>query len=193
MTEIIRNKIKEKLAFKDNVKKMAVFNGIFTRLGNEKYRPQKGDAIRNHLSEFKTVVEKRIAYNRALDNNDVAWIDFDTNVLLGTTGAEFNDVEFIGGLWRVQRPFNKQIIRVRNLDFVINEKLPQQEHTKFDFFKAYRVNTNCYGNYIFENKNGYDCIVARYDTNKGVMMECGQTLEQARAFLGLRLYYERCY
>jgi len=151
-------------------------------------RPNPNDKIVNPLSEFKTVVEKRAAYNAALDKHEPAYINFNTFISVGMPGAQFNDVEFIGGLWRVQHPFNKKITHVRDCDFVIGEKLPHQEHTKFDFFKAYRVGTNCYGRYIFENENGYDYIVARYKTNRGTFWSYGKTIADARAFLAISIY-----
>lgn len=149
------------------------------------------DAIVNPLSEFKTVAQKRAAFNSALDHRAVAYIDFNETILLGTSGAEFNDVEFIGGLWRVQRPFNHETVRSRDgREFVLGEKLPHQEHTKFDFFKAYMVAVNCYGRYIAENKSGDYYVMARYETNRGTFWAYGKTISDARAFLAIKVYDE---
>ena len=151
-------------------------------------QPRPDDKIVNPLSNFKTLAEKRTAYNNALNNHCVAWIDANTSITLGRYGAEFNDVEFIGGLWRVQQPFTHKITHVRDLDFVLGEKLPHQEHTKFDFYRAYRVSINCYGRYISENRNGYDYIVAKYETSRGTFWSYGKTIADARAFLAISIY-----
>ena len=151
-------------------------------------QPALGDRITNPISEFKTVAEKRVAYNRALDNQSEAWIDANTKITIGRRGAEFNDVEFIGGFWRVQRHFGHKITRVRDSDFVLGDKLPRQEHTKFDFYRAYRVGLTCYGYYISENSDGYDYIVAKYETNRGTFWSYGKTIADARAFLAISIY-----
>ena len=191
MTGIIMTKVKQKLADMENAKKVKFFTGVLNRLGHEQYRPQQNDAIVNSLSEFQTVAQKRAAYNRALENGALAWRAFGNSVKLGTPGAMFNDVEFIGGLWRIQRPFDHETIRARDgREFMLNEKLPHQEHTKFDFFKAYTVSTNCYGKYICENKAGYDYILAQYKTNRGTFWAYGKTISDARAFLAIKVYDE---
>ncbi len=183
--------IKRKLAAKERAEKVKIFVGVLNRLGNEKQRPQKSDTITNLLSQFKTVAEKRAAYNNALDSGALAYIDYNKSVKLGTPGAEFNDVEFIGGLWRVQRLFNHETVRSRDgREFVLGEKLPHQEHTKFDFFKAYMVTVNCYGRYIAENKSGDYYVMARYETNRGIFLAYGKTISDARAFLAIKVYDE---
>ena len=188
---IIMETIKRKLAERERAEKVNFFIGVLNRLDDERQRPQKNDTITNPLSQFKTVAEKRVAYNNALTSGAVAYIDFDKTIELGGVGAEFNDVEFIGGLWRVQRPFNHKIIRARDgQDFVLGEKLPHQEHTKFDFYNAYMVNTNCYGRYLVENRAGFDYIVAKYETNRGVFWAYGKTIADARAFLAIKVYDE---
>lgn len=180
--------IERKLAAKERAEKVNFFVGVLNRLGNEKQRPQKSDTITNPLSQFETVAEKRAEYNNDLDSGALAYIDYNKSVKLGTPGAEFNDVDFIGGLWRVQRPFNREITRVRDRDFILGEKLPHKEHTKFDFFKAYMVTTNCYGRFVFENKDRYDFIVAKYKNNRGTFWAYGKTIADARAFLAIRIY-----
>ena len=155
---------------------------------DDRKKPCPNDKIVNTLSEFRTVAQKRSAYNDGLNKNAGARIDSNTTIALGVRGAEFNNVDFIGGEWRVQRPFDKKITHVRDRDFVLGEKLPRQEHTKFDFFKAYIVGKNCYGDYISENDNGYDYIVAKYDTNRGTYWSYGKTIADARAFLAISIY-----
>lgn len=153
--------------------------------------PAPDDKIVNPLAcvdGYKTVAEKRAKYNSAVDNKVCAVSVSGENIRLGTMGAKFNDVEFIGGLWRVQQPFDSEITHVRDCDFVLGEKLPHQEHTKFDFFRAYRVGINCYGRYVSENRNGYDYIVAEYKTSRGTYRSYGKTIADARAFLAISIY-----
>ena len=49
------------------------------------------------------------------------------------------------------------------------------------------VGLNCYGRFIV---GGPEVIVAKYDTDRGTYWSYGPTLEQARAFLGIKLYDE---
>jgi len=167
--------------------------GILLKAVEQKFKesqmPNLDDKITNPMSEFKTVAEKRAAYDAArgrakaffLDHREIKYI------VLGYRGAEFNNVEFIAGAWRIQNKFDYQIINVRGKDFVLGDKLPHQERTKFDFYRAYSVGNNCYGKYIFPST---DYIVAKYATPRGTYWAYGQTIEQARAFLGIKLYDE---
>ena len=76
---------------------------------------------------------------------------------------------------------------VRKKLFVIGNKLPHVEHTLFDFYEAYSVGENCYGKY----KNVKpDYIVAKYVTARGTYSAYGKTIEDARAYLGIKLYDE---
>lgn len=146
--------------------------------------PGSDDKITNALSDFQTVSEKRAAYNAAARAGGVYAVDENgTRIMLGRPGTEFNNVEFIAGVWRVQNKFDCKITIVRNREFVLIKKLPRQEQTKFDFYSAELVGNNCYGRYV--------CGVADYIIAKcGEYSAYGQTLEQARAFLGIKLYDE---
>ena len=171
--------------------------GILNRLNDEKYRPSPNDKITNPLAIcdkkndygaaiYSTVAEKRIAYNRALDEGAVAYIEFNQTIPLGDPGAEFNEVEFIGGLWRVQKKFPYKITEVRNRQFVLVEKLPRTEKNKFEYYKAALATwggTGCSADVAKP-----DWIVAKYETPNGVFMSYGQTIEQARAFLAISIY-----
>lgn len=139
MTGIILETVKRKLDYMNKSKKLDLLNGILNRLGEEKYRPHHGDAIVNPYSEFKTVAEKRAAYNSALDNNARVLVGFDEFVPLGLSGTAFNDVEYVAGLWRKQSVFSHNTIRVQDKEFVLLDKLNRQEHTGFDFYNAASV------------------------------------------------------
>lgn len=152
--------------------------------------PSPDDKITNPISVFKTVAEKRAAYDAARGRAKAIIQDSDGQlryIILGCRGAEFNDVEYIGGAWRVQNKFDHKIINVRGKDFVLGESLPHQERTKFDFYRAYLVGNNCYGKYLL---CGADYIVAKYETARGTYLAYGKTIEDTRAYLGIKLYDE---
>ena len=160
---------------------------------DKKYNPQPGDMITNPLNSpeyqhlhpsYTTVAEKRAMYNAALDNRLYAVDEHFNKVRIGDTGAEFNDVEFFGGLWRIQRKFDKPITIVRKKEFIIGNKLLHTEHTNFEFYNAYSVGTDCYGRFVFPTP---DYIVARFETARGTYWSYGRTIDQARAYLGIKL------
>ena len=174
------------------------FLGVLARLSDERQRPHKGaaDEITNPMNSpkekkdgrhtaYTTAAEKRVMYNRAIENNAVAYIGFKQSVPLGAPGAEFNDVEFIGGLWRVQKKFPYKITNVRKKDFVLVEKLPHREHTNFEYYSAAALvwgGSGCSADVLHP-----DWIVAKYETAHGTYWSYGRTIEEARAFLGIEL------
>ncbi len=144
--------------------------------------------INNSFSEFKTDAQKTAAYVRDKANKVApvfAYKSDGTRVPLRDLRIDM--VEFVAGLWRVQNNFPHKIENVRKKDFVIGEKLPHVERTLFDFYMAYSVGENCYGKYIGKNP---DYIVAKYVTARGVYAAYGKTIEDARAYLGIKLYDE---
>ena len=144
--------------------------------------------INNSLSDFKTDAQKTAAYVRDKANKNLvvyAYKPDGTRVPL--KDVRIDTVEFVGGLWRVQNDFPYQIENVRKKDFVIGKKLPHVERTLFDFYDAYSVGTNCYGRFIATKP---DYIVAKYMTKNGVYSAYGKTIEDARAYLGIKLYDE---
>lgn len=143
--------------------------------------------MQNKLAEHKTFAEKETAYRRACLNS--------TNQVMAyhsdggkepLINVDVSRVEYIGGLWRVQNPMPRNIQTVRGCLFVLDAKLPRSESNHFEFYRAYRVATNCYGPIISD----VPMIVAKYVTDKNTYWSYGNTLEQARAFLGIKLYDE---
>ena len=130
------------------------------------------DRITNTMSTFKTVAEKRLAFNKARENNTIAF-DYKLNKI-PLSSVKFNDVDFIGGEWRIQRPIPDGIQMVRGRPFLLGERLPKQEKNKFGYSDSIT----------------YTTIVAKYTTDNGTYWAYGSTIEQARAFLGIRLYDE---
>lgn len=192
---VIQSKLKEK----ERASNVKFFLGILNRLNDEKYRPSPNDKITNPLAIcdpkndygaaiYSTVAEKRVAYNRALSDGAVAYIGFNQTIPLGDPGTEFNEVEFIGGLWRVQKKFPYEITEVRDRQFVLVEKLPRTEKNKFEYYKAALATWG--GTGCSANTANPDWIVAKYETPRGTFMSYGQTIEQARAFLAISIYDE---
>lgn len=160
---------------------------------DKKYNPQPGDSIVNPLNSpefgylnpsYTTVAMKRALYNAAIEKRTYAIDEKFNKISLGDTGAEFNDVELFGGVWRIQNKFDHKITVVRKKEFVIGDKIPHTEHTNFEFYRAFPVCNNCYGRFIFANP---DYIVARFETARGTYWAYGQTIDQARAYLGIKL------
>jgi len=145
--------------------------------------------ITNSYSDFKFDTEKISAYvidaQKTGKHAVVAYKSDGTSVPL--KNCDVADVEFVAGAWRVQDKFKHKIENVRGKAFVIGEKLPHVEHTLFDFYRAYSVGENCYGKYKFEQP---DFIVAKYFTKHGTYTAYGKTIEDARAYLGIKLYDE---
>lgn len=189
--------ILKKLHEKQQKSNALFFLGVLARLGDERYRPSPNDKITNPMNSLKakesglvvsytTVAEKRALYNNALDNNAVAYTGFKETIPLGAPGAEFNDVEFISGLWRVQKKFPYEITKVRDKEFVLVKKLPHQEHTKFEFYSA--VCAIWGGSGQSADIEHPDWIVAKYETARGTYWSYGRNIAEARAFLGIELY-----
>ena len=96
---------------------------------------------------------------------------------------------FVAGFWRIQNVLPYKITHVRDKDMVILNKLDHQENTLFDFYNAKLVGYNCYGPIILEDANT-NYIVVKYETDKETYLGYGKTIEDARAYLGLKLYDE---
>jgi len=192
MTGILLKMVQKKIDDKEKTKKLNFFSGVLNRLGNEKHRPHKTDIVINSLSEFKTVAEKRLAYNNALDNGAMVLTNDDKRIPLGTPGAEFNDVDFIGGLWRKQYAFEHDTIMVQDKEFVLLNKLERQEHTGFEFYNASSVIWTATGKQS-DLKPSY--IIAKRETNRGAFYAYGcyitegkNALSKARSHLACKLF-----
>lgn len=140
---------------------------------------------KNPLAFHKSYDEKARAFQAAVSAATTATDDSGHTHPLGTLNID--DVEFISGAWRVQNKFPHKIQEVRGEEFVLTEKLNRTEKNLFDFYRARMVGLNCYGRFIV---GGPEVIVAKYDTDRDTYWSYGPTLEQARAFLGIKLYDE---
>lgn len=139
--------------------------------------------LKNPLATWhKTPTEKQNAFNAACKSGDVAYKSDGTTVPL--TSLHQDKVEFIAGLWRVQNETNYEIKQIRDRQLILGPRLPHSERTLFEFYSAMRPVFNCYG-LIHCN---FDIVVAKYTTQSGTFWGYGRTIEEARAFLGIRLY-----
>ena len=137
----------------------------------------------NPFDEYKNTKKKSAAWVKAVHDGTMA-VD-ENNQQSPVKNFDMSQLAFVAGWWRVQKKFDKKITRVRDKDFFIGNKLDYHERTKFDFYEAYTVNFNCYGYYIGEKP---DYVVAIYDTDQGRLWGYGKTIQDARAFLGIKLY-----
>jgi hypothetical protein len=181
---------------KQKQQKLDTLLPILYRLSDDRFRPSPDDKIVNtELSDLKTVAEKRRRYNLGLEKQEMAMLPGGKTVLLGSDGAKFNNVDLLGGLWRVQEPFDArgfEVITIRDnknekdLMFVVLKQLDRQERTNFEFYSAASVNWGAFG---LRSDFKPDFIIAKYDTNRGVFYSyrCKLTdpyaLENARAHL----------
>lgn len=142
---------------------------------------------RNKLSNHKTLAEKERAYHRAcMDSANQAFAYYSDGHKAPLMNIDVSQVEFIAGLWRVQNPFPHNVQEVRGKLFTLSERLDYKEKNLFEFYRAYPVCENCYGAFVASEAH----IVAKYTTDKETYWAYGKTIEQARAFLGIKLYDE---
>ncbi len=191
---VLWNAIQKKLHENQQQRNVLYLLGVLGRLANKKMRPSPDDRATNPLAEYynpkksdkENAAAKRIEYNKALDAGAVAYTGFRECAPL--ENFEFNDVEYIAGLWRVQHEIPYEITNVRDRQFVLVEKLPRTEKNKFEYYRAALATWG--GTGCSANVSRPDWIVAKYETPRGTFMSYGQTIEQARAFLAISIYDE---
>lgn len=91
-----------------------------------------------------------------------------------------NQVEFIGGMWRIQRDFNLYVEKIYDKYFVMGkrierEKLPKEEIPIFNYYNALLVESNCYGFYTYD----FGYIVANCEN----IWRYGKDISEARSKL----------
>ena len=111
------------------------------------------------------------------------------SITLGERSAKFENVDFVAGLWRVQKKFPYKITRVRDKDMVLMNKIQHTESTNFEYWNAKQVGYNCYGPFVIEGKSA-DFVVSHCVAGKNEFWGYGTTIESARAFLGLKIWDE---
>lgn len=139
--------------------------------------------LKNPLAtQHKNQHEKMAAYNVACATGCRAMRSDGASVPLSSLKPY--QVEFIGGLWRVQDETNYEIKQIRDRRLILGNRLAHRERTLFEFYSAMQPAFNCYGLIC----NGFDIVVAKYTTTSGTFWGYGRTIEEARAFLGIKLY-----
>jgi hypothetical protein len=131
---------------------------------------------RNSLSNM-TDAQRKEKYISDLKKNDYTLAYSENNSNRPLINTDVNKVEFIGGLWRIQRDFDYKITLIRKKDFVIGDmidrsKLPKEEIPIFDYYKAAMVGLNCWGYSI----DKFD----RFLANCGKAWGYGKTIPEAR-------------
>ncbi len=160
------------------------------------YIPTPNHCWSNPLDEYKNSKEKSAALLRARENNLMA-IDSNGNekpverFYMGyeLTFVDKNELAFVGGMWRIQDKLPLPITRVRGKDMILTKKIDHTEKTLFDFYRGKEVKYNCYGPFVIQDDK-YDYIVAKYETDKEIYWAYGKSIEEARAFMGIKLYDE---
>lgn len=137
---------------------------------------------KNPLAQHQIICDKYKAYRHDCNRGVCAYKSDNTSVPL--RDVKLNNVEFIGGLWRVQNDFPYQISTVRGRDVIIGEKLQHSEPTFFEYFRGAFVAYNCYG----PLKPMFDRVLGRYVTDNGTYWAYGATIPDARAFLAVKMY-----
>ncbi len=138
---------------------------------------------RNPLTQL-TLEQKQQKYTIDCAKGEIAYKSNDTTVPLRNVKLE--NVEFIAGLWRVQDVANYKISTIRNKQMILGPRIEHNEKTFFEYYKAAVLTYNCYGPLTPK----YDMVAAKYTTDEGECWAYGNTIADARAFLGSRLYDE---
>lgn len=141
---------------------------------------------RNPLAQHKTFISKMRAFIADRYAGAFAYKSDDTRVPLKQ--VKFQDVEFIGGLWRVQHKLDYELRTIRDKQLILGPRIDLQEKNYFEYYQAATPPVyNCYGPLC---QLTYDKVVARYITDKKEYWAYGNTVADARAFLGIKLYDE---
>jgi len=195
---VLMEVIMRKLAERDRKQKLDTLLPLLWRLSDEKYRLSPDDKIINtELSDLKTVAEKRRRYNLDLENQKMAMLPGGVMVPLGSDGAKFNDVDLLGGIWRVQKPFDArgyEMVEIRGKKFVILKPINWQEYTGYSYYDAASVTWGAFG---LNSDFSPDFIVAKAVNEYGTFysFRCKITyanaLEDARAYLACKVEQAR--
>jgi len=133
-------------------------------------------------TQHKNPHEKMMAYHRACATGARALTSDGRAIPVSQLNP--TQIEFIAGFWRVQNETQYEIKQIRDRKLILGNRLPHNERTLFEFYGAMEPVFNCYG--LICNK--FDIVVAKYTTASGTFWGYGRTIEEARAFLGIKLY-----
>ncbi|MDR1338042.1 MAG: hypothetical protein LBJ73_03360 [Rickettsiales bacterium] len=132
---------------------------------------------------------KKDLYEESITHDAFAYKPDGQTVPLSSKNLE--DVDFTGGLWRVQQPFPHEITTIIRYDgeenpkqFVLGVQIPKQEANRFKYYNAEMVIENGWGKFM----GNYNIIVGKYEADAEIYMAYGKTIEAVRAFLAVRLF-----
>ena len=151
------------------------------------YIPEHNDCWSNPLDKYKNTREKSAAWVSASHNNNYA-IDSQGNKK-PVKDFDMSQLAFVCGMWRVQKKLAWPIQYICGQDMVLIRKIPNSKKTLFDFYRGKAVKYNCYGPCIIKDHN-YDFIVAKYETDEKTYWTYGKSVQEARAFMEMKLYEE---
>ena len=133
---------------------------------------------RNPLAT-QTIEQKNKQYAHDCATNARAYSDATTSVPVRDVPVD--NVEFIGGLWRIQRPNKYKILNIRNRPMILGERIEHNERTPFEYYHAALLAYNCYGALTPH----FDMVAAKYITPTGTYWSYGKDIAAARAFMGI--------
>lgn len=137
---------------------------------------------KNPLSTYKTVAEKEKHFLQDCNKENIKAYSSDRKAV-PLRDLNVSEVEFIGGLWRIQDDFKYDITFVRDRNMVLGPQMPRKESNHFVYYNAAPVEYNCYGPFVIS----FDMIVAKYTTGKNEYWAYGKSIAEARAFLGIKI------
>ena len=138
---------------------------------------------RNKLALYQNNDDKIQAFNAARASGARAIQGEGDSIPLSQLTVD--DVEFVGGRWCVQLDFPYDISKIRDRELVLVDRIPHTERIPFEYYRAYHFGENCFGPFLSAKP---EVVVAKYETDDGVYWGYGNTIEQARAFLGIKLF-----
>ena len=139
----------------------------------------------NPVPEGEARIRKMAIFSVDEVNGVKAFSETGKHIKLGANGAKLEQVDRINGVWHIQKKFPYEITLVRKQDMVLMKKLDRVENTGFEFYSAKSVGYNCFGPFLSS-----DYIVAKCETDEGPFWGYGKTMDDARAYLCLKLYGE---
>lgn len=96
-----------------------------------------------------------------------------------------NDVEYIGGEWRIQNKAPENMKEIQGRHVVLGERIPGPKNSFFEFYNAQLVSVSCYGYYVLKEPK---IVVAKYETDEHIYWSYSVTLEFAQSAIEVCMY-----
>ena len=88
---------------------------------------------KNPLAQYTTATEKHNLYTQSCATNTVAYKSDESRIPLRDVPE--HNVEFIGGLWRVQDDFKYKITKIRDRKMILGQRIQHAEKTFLNITK----------------------------------------------------------